>query len=274
MMAASMRFKLTLAYDGRAFQGWQSQPNGQGVQQTIESTVARIADGEAVRVHGAGRTDRGVHATGQVAHFDAPERLDMNAGAWFRALNTNLPKQVRVMECALVDDSFNAQFDATGKHYEYRICRLQALPPLELGLAWHVPWRMDLALLERACQELIGEHDFTAFSAKRKDGRELIPGFSQRTISSINLEEHAGMLSLHFRGNSFLYKMVRLLTGSALRVALGRQPLSWLETLLHDPQGQKSQYVAPAGGLYLRAVEYAPGNHKTTGPLPVPLLEV
>ncbi len=274
MMAGSMRFKLTVAYDGRAFQGWQSQPSGRGVQQTIESTVARIADGVPVRVHGAGRTDRGVHATGQVAHFDAPERLDMNAGAWFRALNTNLPKQVRVMECELVDDSFNAQFDATGKHYEYRICRLQALPPLELGLAWHVPWPMDLALLERACQEMIGEHDFTAFSAQRKDGRELISGFSQRTISSIKLEERAGMLSLHFRGNSFLYKMVRLLTGSALRVALGRQPLSWLETLLHDPQGQKSQHVAPAGGLYLRAVEYVPSDNKTTGPLPVPSLEV
>jgi tRNA pseudouridine38-40 synthase len=268
-----VRFKLTIAYDGRAFQGWQSQPSGRGVQQTLESTVAQIADGVAVRVHGAGRTDRGVHATGQVAHFDAPECLEMNAGAWFRALNTNLPPQVRVMACEAVERAFNAQFDATGKHYEYRICRLQALPPLELGLAWHVPWRMDLDLLNQACQEMIGEHDFTAFSANRRDGRELIPGFSKRTISSIKIEEQAGMLSLHFRGSSFLYKMVRLLTGSALRVALGRQPLGWLQKLLHDPQGQKSQHVAPAGGLYLREVEYSGANKKATGPLPVPLLE-
>ncbi len=253
-----MRYKLTIAYDGRAFQGWQAQPNGQGAQNALESCVASITQRSDIRVHGAGRTDRGVHATGQVAHFDAPEALEMNAGAWFRALNTNLPKQIRVMACELVQDTFNAQFDAIGKHYEYRIGRLGALPPLELGLAWHVPWRMDPVLLQAACALMVGRHDFVAFSANRKDGRELIPGFSLRTITSIETVESNGILSLHFRGEGFLYKMVRLLTGSILRVALGRQPLSWLEELLREPNGKKSQHVAPAGGLYLRAVEYKP----------------
>lgn len=251
-----MRFKLTLAYDGRAFQGWQSQPNGRGAQNAMEACLEKITHQPNLRVHGAGRTDKGVHATGQVAHFDAPAELEMDAGAWFRAFNTNLPPTVRVMHCELAADSFNAQFDAVGKHYEYRICRLPAMPPLELGLAWHVPWRVDPALLEAACLCLIGRHDFVAFSANRKDGRELIPGFSLRHITSIEPLERDGMLCLHFRGEGFLYKMVRLMTGSILRVALGRQPMSWLEELLHEPNGRKSQYVAPAGGLYLRSVEY------------------
>lgn len=254
-----MRFKLTIAYDGRAFQGWQSQPNGLAVQNTLDTTVARILQAPGVRVHGAGRTDRGVHATGQVAHFSAPVGCRMDAYAWLRALNTNLPPQVRIMACEAAADDFNAQFHATGKHYEYRLCRLPALPPLEHGLAWHLPWRMDLDLLEKACAELVGEHDFAAFAANRGDGREVVPGFSRRHIFSLTPEVSAGYLSLHFRGNGFLYKMVRLLTGSMLRVACRREPLSWLQTLLHDPQGRKSQHVAPAGGLYLRAVEY-PGR--------------
>lgn len=251
-----MRFKLTIAYDGRAFHGWQSQPNGRGVQQTIQKTVNDIAKGANVRVHGAGRTDQGVHATGQVAHFDAPEGLAMDAGAWFRALNKNLPHEVRIMKCELAGDDFNAQFDAVGKHYEYRICRLPALPPLEWGLAWHVPWKLDLARLEQACEQLIGNHDFASFSANRRDGRESIPGFSQRQISSIKLVEHDGMLSLHFHGNSFLYKMVRILTGTVIKVGLGRCPLTWLQSLLKSPGVEKSQFVAPAGGLYLREVFY------------------
>lgn len=251
-----MRFKLTLAYDGRAYQGWQSQPNGRGAQNALESAVAKIAKLPDIRVHGAGRTDTGVHATGQVAHFDAPAVLDMNAFAWLRALNSNLAPQVRVLTCEEVPETFNAQFSAKGKHYEYRICRLPALPPLEYGLAWHLPWRMSLDTLQAACREMEGKHDFCAFAANRRDGRELLPGFSIRTITSIQPREQDGFLYLHFRGEGFLYKMVRLMTGSMLRVAMGRESMGWLQELIHDPQGKKSQHVAPAGGLYLREVYY------------------
>jgi tRNA pseudouridine38-40 synthase len=254
-----MRFKLIVAYDGRAFQGWQRQPNGKGVQNLLEETVAKITHSTGttgIRVHGAGRTDRGVHATGQAAHFDAPAGSSMDAYAWTRALNTMLPHQVRIVSCEAVADTFNAQFDAKGKHYEYRICTLPALPPLEYGLAWHVPYRIDSVLLGTACQELVGCHDFKAFAANRGDGRELIPGFSVRTIYSIHPVQQDGLLCLHFRGEGFLYKMVRLLTGSILRVAMRREPLTWLQQLLHDPQGAKSQHVAAAGGLYLRSVDY------------------
>jgi tRNA pseudouridine38-40 synthase len=215
--------------------------------------ISKVAD---VRVLGAGRTDTGVHATGQVAHFNAPEPLQMNAAAWYRAFNSNLPPEVRVLACAEVPETFNAQFDAKGKHYEYRICRLPQLPPLEHGLAWHVPWKMNRELLEQACQAFVGCHDFCAFAANRHDGRELTPGFSIRTITAIDITESADFLHLHFHGEGFLYKMVRLLTGSAFRVALGRESISWLHKLLHQPNGEKSQFVAPAGGLYLREVFY------------------
>lgn len=253
-----MRFKLTLAYDGRTFQGWQSQPHGGAVQNALEAAVTKISKLPDIRVHGAGRTDTGVHATGQVAHFEAPDTLCMDANAWLRALNSNLSPQVRVVDCQQVPTSFNAQFSATGKHYEYRICRLPTLPPLEYGLAWHLPWRMDLGLLQHAMKAMQGQHDFCAFAANRRDGRELIPGFSIRTIYSIQMQESEDILSLHFRGDGFLYKMVRLMTGSMLRVAMGRESLAWLLELIHAPNGQKTQFVAPAGGLYLRSVYYDP----------------
>ena len=125
-----MRYKLTLAYDGRAFTGWQSQPHGRSAQDVLESRLGRILEIPLLRVHGAGRTDAGVHALGQVAHFDAPDSLTMDGADWQRALNAHLPPALRVLACDPVAPTFNAQFDASGKRYHYRICRLPVLPPL------------------------------------------------------------------------------------------------------------------------------------------------
>jgi tRNA pseudouridine38-40 synthase len=253
-----MRFKLTLAYDGRAFTGWQSQPHGGGAQDVLERALARVRQVPSLRVYGAGRTDAGVHALGQVAHFDAPAPCRMTADAWQRALNAVLPAALRVTACAAVADSFHAQFDATGKRYDYRICRLPILPPLEAERAWHVPYRINLDALHAARQLCIGQHDFYAFAANRGDGRDHLPGYAVRTVWAIDFAESDGFLTLHFHGQGFLYKMVRLLAGSIFRVATGRDALAWLEDLLHQPNGRKSQHVAPAGGLYLREVEYGP----------------
>lgn len=251
-----MRFKLTLAYDGRAFAGWQSQPHGRGAQNFIENAVASVMGVPSVRVHGAGRTDAGVHATGQVAHFDAPEGSRLNARAWQHAIHSKLGPELRVVHCEEVPDTFNSQFSARGKLYEYRICRLPVLPPLENGLAWHVPWRMQEGRLEALCEEFKGRHDFSGFAANRGDGRQDVPGYAMRNIFSITPEERDGILVLKFHGAGFLYKMVRLLTGSMMRVALGRAEPDWISSLLHEPNGRKSQFVAPAGGLYLRRVDY------------------
>lgn len=258
----AMRFKLTVSYDGRAFTGWQSQPHGGGVQNVLESAIMEIC-GEDIRVRGAGRTDAGVHATGQVAHFDAPEGSRMDARAWQHALHTKLGPEVRIMQSEAVPETFNAQFSATGKLYEYRICRLPVMPPLENGMSWHVPYRMSFERLLAICEEVQGRHDFSAFAANRRDGRQDFPGYALRHLFSVIPEEHDGFLTLKFHGEGFLYKMVRLLTGSMMRVALGREKPEWLCSLLHEANGRKSQFVAPAGGLYLRRVEYGLQDHHT-----------
>lgn len=252
----SMRFKLTLAYDGRAFSGWQSQPHGGGAQDVLERALARVLQVPQIRVYGAGRTDAGVHALGQVAHFDAPGGCRMDGAAFVRGLNAVLRPELRVMDCEQVADDFHAQFNATGKRYDYRICRMPIFPPLEVDRAWHMPYRLDMAVLNAARLACVGRHDFYAFAANRGDGKDHLPGYAVRTIWAIDLEETEDFLTLHFHGEGFLYKMVRLLTGSIFRVATGRSDVAWLEDLLHQPNGRKGQYVAPPGGLYLRCVEY------------------
>ena len=252
-----MRYKLTLAYDGRAFSGWQSQPHGRSAQDVLERTLGCILDIPMLRAHGAGRTDAGVHALGQVAHFDAPDALTMKGGDWQRALNAHLPPALRVLACDPVAPTFNAQFDASGKIYHYRICRLPVLPPLEHGLAWHAPYPMDAGLLHAALEALPGKHDFSSFAANRGDGKETLPDYAVRTLWSAESEATPGFLTLKFHGDGFLYKMVRLLTGSVMRVAFRRDPLTWFTTLLNSPGAGKSHHVAPAGGLYLQRVDYS-----------------
>ncbi len=251
-----MRFKLTLAYDGRAFTGWQSQPHGGGAQDVLEVALARVMKVPEVRVYGAGRTDAGVHAYGQVAHFEAPAGFRMDGAAWVRGLNAVLVPHLRVMACESVPEQFHAQYSAIGKRYDYRVCRAPILPPLEFERAWHMPYDLDLSVLQEARDIILGRHDFAAFAANRRDGKEGLPGYAVRTLWAIELVESEDFLTLRFHGEGFLYKMVRLLTGGLFRVGNRRAPLSWLQGLLEHPNGQKCRHVAPAGGLYLHSVDY------------------
>jgi len=254
-----MRLRLTIAYDGRPFAGWQSQPGGNTVQDHLEAAVARILQHEQrVPVHGSGRTDAGVHALGQSAHFDPPPDCRMSTAAWRRALNFHLPPSIRVMEVRPAADDWHARFDATGKTYRYRLWLDAILPPLEAGLAWHVPQRMDLSVLEAACRLCEGEHDFRAFAANRGDGKDAQRD-TVRELWSVRPEWTGSLLTLTFHGSGFLYKMVRLLTGGIMHAARGREPLAWLERLLTAPPGEKCHYAAPADGLYLVEVDYASG---------------
>jgi tRNA pseudouridine38-40 synthase len=248
------RFRLTLAYDGRPFTGWQSQPSGQTVQDTLEAAIRKILPDHPLRVLASGRTDAGVHALGQVVHFDIPGEKTLPPEAWLRALNVHLPPSVRVLVSDQVPDTFHARFDAVGKTYRYRIWTGPILPPLEAGLAHHHPRPLDAALLAQACQALAGTHDFTNFAAFRgnEDGTE----DNTRTLWSVVPEQTGDLLTLTFHGSGFLYKMVRLLTGAILRVAVGRESLTWLTDLLHRHVPDKCAHVAPAAGLYLVAVHY------------------
>lgn len=254
------RFRLILAYDGRPFSGWQSQPDGNAVQDHLEKALAAIA-GSPVRAHGSGRTDAGVHALGQVAHIDAPPSSRMDAGAWQRALNAHLPPTIRVLEAEAVAGNFHARFDATGKTYRYRLWHGDVLPPLEHGLAWHVRGPLDLGRLREAAAVFEGEHDFRAFAASRGDGAESRPGFAVRTIRVVAVEAAGPAVTLTFSGTGFLYRMVRLMTGSAVRVAQGRAELAWLRELVDSPgTAGKSAFCAPPDGLTLVAVDYGGGS--------------
>ncbi|MFM2196819.1 MAG: tRNA pseudouridine(38-40) synthase TruA [Verrucomicrobiota bacterium] len=251
-----MRLKLTIAYDGRPFLGWQSQTGGNTVQDILHEALAVVAK-QPLRLHGSGRTDTGVHALGQVAHFDAPDDSNMNPYNWVPALNTKLPATIRVMSCEEVPPDFHARFSATRKTYRYDICTDPVLPPLKSGLAWHLPRLLDADVLSQALSRFEGTHDFHAFAAYR--GNEQENTDYNRTIHAADLETLADGYRITFSGNGFLYKMARMLTGTAIKTAEGRLRLDDLAALLDQPPGLprgKAPLCAPADGLYLERVGY------------------
>ena len=251
-----MRLKLTIAYDGRPFSGWQIQPNGDTVQEQIENALAVVAK-EPLRLHGSGRTDAGVHALGQVAHFEPPPALTMNPVNWVAALNTKLPASIRILDCEEVPDDFHARFAALSKTYTYDLATTPTLPPLLAGLAWHLPRQLDPDTLEEALALFRGTHDFRAFAATR--GNETEGTDYSRTISEAAAAPTATGYQLTFTGNGFLYKMVRLLTGSAVTAAQGRLRLDDLADFLDQspdfPYGM-SPLCSPPDGLSLASVDY------------------
>ncbi len=251
-----MRLKLTIAYDGRPFNGWQSQACGNTVQDFVLRALEVVAK-KPVNMQGSGRTDAGVHALGQIAHFDPPPEISMNPFNWVPALNTKLPATIRIMACEEVAADFHSRFSATGKIYRYDICTDPVLPPLKAGLAWHLPRLLDVAVLEQALGCFVGRHDFHAFAAYR--GNELPDMDWCRTIHRADLETLADGYRITFVGDGFLYKMVRLLAGGAVHAAQGRIRMDDFAALLDQADGLphgKSPLCAPADGLYLQQVLY------------------
>ncbi len=247
----SQRLKLIVAYDGGPYSGWQSQASGNAIQDHLERAFQRIA-GERVRVHGAGRTDSGVHALAQCAHVDltksnfAPEK-------WLSALNGILRPTIRVLRCNFVSEKFHARFSAKGKVYRYRIWSAPVLVPLEVGRAWHVIAPLDVDLMRRAAKLFIGEHDFASFSANR--GAAL--GDTKRTLRTVTVRQRGAIVTLEFDGEGFLYKMARLMTGSIVQCGVGKISCDEIaETLFRKSRGDGPRLVAPAAGLFLVRVRY------------------
>lgn len=251
-MSDILRLRMVIAYDGRPFRGWQSQATKDAVQDHIEAAFSKTIGGRVV-VHGSGRTDAGVHALAQIAHADVPAaRLEVRA--WRGALNNFLPPEIRVLRVTRAASDFHARFHARGKIYTYRMWNAPYLHPLEIGRAWHMPTKLDLDVLRQGAQLLEGKHDFAGFAANRA------PGYAAedtvRTIQHICLTRRGDLLNLRFEGNGFLYKMVRLLTGTLVRCAQGRAKLTFIEELLATPGAKKTSFAAPAEGLYLTRVLY------------------
>src|SRR5438067_2494848 len=240
-----MRLKLVIAYDGRPFRGWQSQAGGNTVQDFLQGAFAKIC-GQRIVIHGAGRTDTGVHAFAQCAHVDVPQReID-----WLSALNANLPREIRVVRCTKARENFHARFSAKGKVYTYRIWNAAILSPFELSRAWHFPTSLDFGAMKQAASHFAGTHDFAAFAANRgKPETNTV-----RTIYKIALRQRGPLITLTFDGSGFLYKMVRMMTGALVRVAQGRVEPRSIATLLTGKT--KAAFVAPAEGLYLTRVRY------------------
>ena len=247
---------MLVAYDGTPFMGWQSQANGKTVQDKLEGALAILCRGQEagrIVVHGSGRTDSGVHARGQVAHADLPDADRMTTLRWCGAINSHLPPEIRVESARFVSGRFHARFDAKGKTYLYRIWNSPVLNPFEIGRAWHLPGPLDLDLLRAGAERFVGRHDFAAFAANRgKPDENTI-----RTIRRLRVVRRGTLLTLEFTGDGFLYKMVRLLTGSLVRCAQGRASLEWIDRLLLAGRATtKTNFAAPAEGLYLMRVFY------------------
>jgi tRNA pseudouridine38-40 synthase len=246
-----MRLKLLVAYEGGAFRGWQSQRNGSGVQDMLRQAALRIAGQQQVVVHGAGRTDAGVHATGQCCHMDVSGGPG-DPDAWLRALNGNLPPSLRVLRASRAPASFHARFSATGKIYRYRLAVGPVLMPLDAGRAWHVPGLDNIEAVRTVARLFTGCHDFAAFSAKRLPA----PRSTVREIREISATRYGEILTLAFEGDGFLYKMVRMLVAAIVRCASGAEPAAALAARLRE-RSPRWTHVAPACGLTLVRVLYA-----------------
>ena len=250
------KLKLIIAYDGRAFSGWQSQPNSNTIQDILNAAISEIAK-QPVQVQGSGRTDAGVHADGQVAHFEPPEEVNMNPYNWVPALNTKLPPTIRILDCSEMPDDFHARFSAKEKTYVYDLCLAPVLHPHQHGRAWHLPRQLDPLTLEQALNHYLGEHCFRAFAANR--GNETEATEYTRIITQSDFKIHKDGYRITYTGNGFLYKMVRLMTGAAVQAAQGRLRLDDHKALLNQPKNLphgKSPYCAPPDGLTLSEVKY------------------
>jgi tRNA pseudouridine38-40 synthase len=246
----SQRLKLIVAYKGAAFAGWQSQKHRNTVQDELERAFHKIG-GKPVRVHGAGRTDAGVHALAQCAHVDLPERR-LSAVTWTNALNATLPPTIRVLRSQYASQNFHAHYSARGKLYRYRIWTGPILPPLEVGRAWHIGSPLDLDLLKAAGKKFVGTHNFAAFAANRGKKYE----DTMRTIWSVETRRSGPRVTVEIAGDGFLYKMVRLMVGAIARVALGKMKLDEITFRLNSGRSDGSRFVAPAEGLYLIKIWY------------------
>jgi len=244
-----MRWKLTIEYDGGGLVGWQRQDNGPSVQAALETAIHRFC-GETATVHGAGRTDAGVHALGQVAHADIHKETD--ADTVRDALNAHLrPDPIAVLNAEAVDDEFHARFSATGRAYLYRIANRRPPLTLEAGRAWHVTPPLDADAMHHAAQALIGRHDFTSFRASLCQANSPV-----KTLSALDVSRDGDMVLIRARARSFLHHQVRNIAGTLMLVGIGKWGRADVEAALAARDRAAAGQTAPAHGLYLSEVFY------------------
>lgn len=252
------RIAIGIEYDGRAFCGWQIQPDQKTVQAVLEQAISRMA-GHPVRVHAAGRTDTGVHASMQVAHFDTDAQRPLTA--WVRGVGSFLPPGVAVLWAQEVDDNFHARFAASARHYRYLLLNHMVRPALLDGRVGWIHQPLDLDAMRQAAALLLGEHDFSSFRAAECQAKTPI-----KHLTRLDIHCQGNMVICDFSASAFLHHMVRNIMGALLHVAKGNKPPEWITSLL----AAKDRSIAPPtfmpDGLYLVGVSYAPEYALPTEP--------
>lgn len=243
-----MRIKLELDYIGTAYAGWQTQPGQRTVQGEIERALQNLT-GEAVRVTASGRTDAGVHALCQTAHFDTGR--DWAAGAFVGGLNRYLPRDIRVLSAERADDGFHARFSAVGKTYVYLMYLSDVERAAFYGRAARLPVSADIAKMRDAARNFVGTHDFAAFCASGADTATTV-----RTVTEAAVERDGDLVTFTVSADGFLYNMVRIMTGLLIRIGTGKEPPDTAAAVLASRDRTEARDTAPACGLYLKKVYY------------------
>lgn len=246
------RYKMTMAYDGHLFHGFQMQPNQRTVQGEIEKALQKMTKGKRVIVEGSGRTDAGVHALGQVIHFDYPGNV-IPADRMILALNSMMPMDIIFKECEIVSEDFHVRYSAKGKWYRYRVSLDRFVNPFKRFYTGHYPYPLEVERMQIAAKDLIGTHDFTSFAAS---GGQIID--KVRTMYYVNVEkdEKENEIVFDFICSGFLYNMVRILVGSLLEIGNGKRPFDDFPRIIAAKNRQEVRETAQASGLYLYHVFY------------------
>lgn len=246
------RYKMTMAYDGHLFHGFQMQPNQRTVQGEIEKALQKMTKGKRVIVEGSGRTDAGVHALGQVIHFDYPGNV-IPADRMILALNSMMPMDIIFKECEIVSEDFHVRYSAKGKWYRYRVSLDRFVNPFKRFYTGHYPYPLEVEKMQIAAKDLIGTNDFTSFAAS---GGQIID--KVRTMYYVNVEkdEKENEIVFDFICSGFLYNMVRILVGALLEIGNGKRPVDDFPRIIAAKNRQEVRETAQASGLYLYHVFY------------------
>jgi tRNA pseudouridine38-40 synthase len=264
ILGSPRTIRLTLAYEGTRYSGWQIQP-GRATVQGVLAEAIRGVTGEAILPRGSSRTDAGVHALGQLVAFTTTSSLE--PAVWVRALNAKLPADITVLEGFAAPDDFDPVSAAVRKRYRYRIHDAAWRPVLQRHLVWRWKSRLDVAAMQAAAAELLGEHDFTSFETTPSTRRSKV-----RTIHTANVFRHSGYddaaeaeVWIEVIGNGFLYNMVRIITGSLVMVGSGKRKPEWIREVIAARSRPVAGPTAPPQGLVLVSIELGPGLSGTAG---------
>lgn len=245
------RIMCVVSYDGTNYAGYQIQTNGIAIQEKIQQALKLMHKGTDIRIIASGRTDAGVHAMGQVFHFDT--FLSIPSENWKRALNTLLPDDIQVKSAKEIANDFHVRYDAVSKEYRYLILNNAEPDLFRRNHILHVKDKLDVKAMQEACKWIEGEHDFTAFCSAKTD----IKGSKIRTVYQVICQQEGDQITLIFRGNGFLYNMVRILVGTLIEIGKGERIASEMKDMIESKNREKAGITAPPNGLYLWKVTYS-----------------